>query len=68
MRRNGFKSLCARGKVEALRAWAIGEQSSCSDVKQWALEYFGQRTHDIGNDDGTTNSVPRKYHDQESVF
>ena len=68
MRRNCFKSLCARGKVEAVRAWALGEQSSCSDVKQWALEFFGQRRHDTVNDDGTTNSVAQKYLDQQSVL
>ena len=68
VRRNGFKSLCGRGKVEAVRAWAIGEQSSCSDVKQLALEYFGQRKLDIVNDDGTTNSVAQKHLDQQSVL
>ena len=68
VRKNGFKRLCARGKVEAVRAWAIGEQSSCNDVKQWGLEYFGQRKHDIVNDDGTTNSVAQKYLDQQSVL
>jgi len=67
VRRNGFKILCARGKVEAVRAWALGEQSSCSGVKQRALEYFGQRRHDTVNDDGTTNSVAQKYLDQQSV-
>ena len=66
VRRNGFKSLCVRGKVEGVRAWATGEQSSCSEVKQWALEYFGQRQHDIVNDDGTTNSVAQEYLDQQS--
>ena len=64
-----FKSLCARGKVEAVRAWAIGEQSSRSDGKIWALEYFGQRKHDTHNDDGgTTNSVAQQYLDQQSVL
>ena len=58
---------CARGKVEVVRAWALGEQSSCNDVKQWALENFGQRRHDTVNDDGTTNSVAQRYLDQPSV-
>ena len=59
---------CARCNVEAVRAWAIGEQSSCNDAKQWALEYFGQRKHGIVNDDGTTNSAAHKYLDQQSVL
>ena len=37
----GLKSLCARGKVEVVHSLAIGEQSSCNDVKQWALDYVG---------------------------
>ena len=68
MREGMVSKACARGKVEAVRAWATGEQSSCSDVKQWALEYFGQRKHDTVNDDGTTNSVAQKYLDQQSVL
>jgi hypothetical protein len=40
VRRNGFKSLRARGKLEAVRDWAIGEQPSRSDAKKWALEYI----------------------------
>ena len=68
VRRNGFESLRARGQVEGVRARAIGEQSSCSDVKQVALEYFGQRRHGTVNHDGTTNSVAQQYLDQQSVL
>ena len=43
-RRNGLKMLRAFAQLEAVRAPASGEQSSCSDVKKWASDYFGQRT------------------------
>ena len=59
--------LCARGKLEAAQAWASGEQSSHTDVKKWALDYFGQRNHTV-SDDGTTKSVAQKHLDQQSVL
>ncbi len=68
VKRNDFKCLCACAKVETVRAWASAEQLSCSDVKKWALGYFGQRTSTTENDGGTTNIVTQKYIDQQSVL
>ena len=68
VRRNGVKSLSARAKLEAVRAWASAEQLSGADVKKWALDYFGQRASYTVNDDGTTQSVAQQYLHEHSRF